>query len=111
MTEAEKITMLRAIGGWDDSDTVLSAFLDVAGGMVVTRCYPFGDGTETVPLKYEITQVKVANYLLNKRGAEGETGHTENGTSVSYSDGDVPRSVMGEIIPFSRLVAEHETTP
>ena len=40
-------------------------------------------------------------YLLNKRGAEGQTAHSENGISRSYEDGDVPPTLLRDIVPFA----------
>ena len=51
-----------------------------------------------------MTQVEVAAYLLNKRGAEGETAHSENGISRSYEDGDVPSSLLRDIVPYAGVV-------
>ena len=38
--------------------------------------------------------------MLNKRGAEGQTSHSENGISRSYENADIPESMLKSIIPF-----------
>lgn len=43
-------------------------------------------------------------YLLNKRGAEGQTAHSENGISRSYEDGDVPPTLLRDIVPFASVM-------
>ena len=46
MTKAEKVSYMRAIGNMADTqrftDTVLSAFLDLAADVIFERMYPFG---------------------------------------------------------------------
>lgn len=98
MTDAEKLTMLTSMTGETDSN-VLSTYLTLAKNVVVTRAYPFGTGEEEVPTPYHTVQVEIAAYMLNKRGAEGETAHSENGVSRSYEDGDIPPSLLRRITP------------
>lgn len=98
MTDAEKLTMLTSMTGETDSN-VLSTYLTLAKNVVVTRVYPFGTGEEEVPTPYHTVQVEIAAYMLNKRGAEGETAHSENGVSRSYEDGDIPPSLLRRITP------------
>ena len=47
-----------------------------------------------------MTQVEIAVYLMNKRGAEGESAHSENGVSRTYENGDVPASMLRGIVPM-----------
>lgn len=103
MTEKEMLAMVRAMGGFgnteDSSDDVLLAYLAIAGRKIIDRAYPYDDVTE-VPKRYHILQCEIAVYLLNKRGAEGETSHSENGISRSYENADVPESMLSVIVPF-----------
>ena len=103
MTEPDKLSMLKTMTGEQD-EVVLSTYLSIAGNKVLKRAYPFDDTQTVVPAKYEINQVEIAAYLLNKRGAEGQTAHSENGVSRSYEDGDVPPTLMREIVPFVGVV-------
>lgn len=104
MTNDEKIIMVRAMGEWgtdtDWSDDVLLAYLKIAGRKIIDRAYPYDDTIEEVPRRYEILQCEIAVYLLNKRGAEGEISHSENGISRSYEKADVPESMLSVITPF-----------
>ena len=59
------------------------AFLSVAGQKIIQRAYPFSVDVTEVPDKYATNQVEIACYLLNKRGAEGETYHSEGGINRS----------------------------
>ena len=100
MTDTAKLTMLTSMTGETDSE-VLSTYLSMAADIVNSRAFPFGDGTETMPSKYDHVQVRVAAYMLNKRGAEGEKYHIENGISRQYESGDIPLSLLRTIIPYT----------
>lgn len=100
MLEAEKIAMVKALSGETD-DSTASAYLALAGNKICRKAYPFDPTAQEVPEQYGYTQVEIAVYLLNKRGAEGETAHSENGISRSYEDGDIPASLMRQIVPMA----------
>lgn len=89
---------LSALTGETNSE-ILSTFLKIAADKVLRRAYPFDDSVTEVPKKYESVQLQIAAYLLNKRGAEGELTHAENGISRSYENGDVPASLLRDIVP------------
>lgn len=103
MTEVEKLSLLRVMVGQpnegDWSDDVLTSYLAIAGQKIINRAYPYDDSVTEVPRRYSYLQCDIANYLLNKRGAEGQTAHGENGVSRSYESADVPESMMSEIVP------------
>lgn len=101
MTNAEKQTMLKTMYGNSEEEAVLQAYLSLAAGAIIKRLFPFDDSkTENdIPEKYHSTQVNIANYLLGKRGAEGEFKHNENGIERTYESGDVPESMLRDIIP------------
>lgn len=99
MTDAEKLTALRAIVGGSDSDEVLSTYLMLAGSKIIAKAYPYKDDVTEVPAKYEYLQLEIAAYMLNKRGAEGQLVHTENGITRQYENADVPASMLKAIVP------------
>lgn len=105
MTDTEKLTMLKAMTGEKD-ESVLSTYLSIAGNKVLKRAYPFNSTVTVVPERYAYNQVEIAAYLVNKRGAEGETAHSENGISRSYEDGDVPPTLLREIVPCASLIGK-----
>lgn len=108
MLDAEKLIVLRSmIGSNDDpewNDDVLLTYLAIAGRKIINRAYPYKDSVDIVPPKYETLQCEIAAYLLNKRGAEGETSHSENGISRSYENADVPESLMSVVIPYCGVI-------
>ena len=103
MTDVEKLALLRVIVGQpnegDWSDDVLISYLSIAGRKIINRAYPYDDTVEEVPRRYGYHQCEIAAYLLNKRGAEGQLSHSENGISRSYGSADVPESMLSEIVP------------
>lgn len=109
MTEVEKLSLLRVMVGqpttdenW--SDNVLLSYLKIAGEKIIQRAYPYDDTVTEVPRRYGVLQCEIAQYLLNKRGAEGEISHNENGVNRTYESADVPESLMREVIPHIEVL-------
>ena len=100
MTESQKLEKLKALSGESD-EILLSTFLDIAGERILHRLYPFKSEVQEIPECYHLTQIDIAVYLLNKRGAEGETAHSENGISRSYESASVPESMLKHITPYA----------
>ena len=103
MTEVEKLSMLRVMVGQpnegDWSDDILISYLNMAGHKILNRAYPYDDTVTEVPRRYGYLQCDIAAYLLNKRGAEGQLSHSENGISRGYASADVPEAMLSEIVP------------
>lgn len=99
MTDAEKLTILRSMldSGDTTPDDVANTYLDAAEKAVINLAYPFGDGSEVMPEKYDYEQIEIALYMLNKRGAEGEIAHTEGGTARTFETADIPVSLRTRI--------------
>lgn len=109
MTDIDKLALCRVMVDksadeecW--SDDVLRLYLSVAAQKILSRAYPYDDTVTEVPRRYGVLQCEIAVYLLNKRGAEGETAHSENGVSRTYENADVPDSMLSEVIPHCGLV-------
>jgi hypothetical protein len=107
MDESRKIVMLKHM--LDDDGTpedVLLAYLDIAGQRILNRMYPYKEdytGLE-VPDRFAIVQLNVAVYLLNKRGAEGQVQHIENGVHRNYGSSDVPEEMLKDVYPFAQAI-------
>lgn len=109
MTDIEKLALCRVMVGQpntaeDWSDDVLNAYLTIAGRKILNRAYPYNDTVTEVPARYGYLQCEIATYLLNKRGAEGEMSHSENGISRTYENADVPDSMLADIIPYCGVI-------
>ena len=104
MDDSEKLLELRVITEADDDDTVLLSYLEQAKAIILNRMYPYLDETAyeglTVPKRFEYKQIRIAAYLLNKRGAEGEVQHIENGIHRNYKNADVPEDMLWDVFPM-----------
>lgn len=105
MTDAEKQAMLTHMTEETDGG-VLSTYLTLAKNAILARAFPYGDGTEELPAKYDTLQVEIAGFMLNRRGAEGEIVHLENGVSRHYEDGDIPSTLLRRITPVAATPKE-----
>ena len=88
MTNEEKQTALRGMVGGLDSEEVLSTYLFIAGQKIINIVFPYENDIKDVP------------YLLNKRGAEGQTQHSENGITRQYENADIPSSMLKSLTPY-----------
>lgn len=86
--------------------SALSAYLDIAESKILNRQYPFGvPENAEVETRYQQMQVEIAVFLYNKRGAEGETAHTENGVTRNYGGTtDVPPELLAQVTPYGMVV-------
>lgn len=77
--------------------TIADTYLKAAEKAVINLAFPYGDGNETMPEKYEYEQIEIAAYFINKMGAEGEIEHIEGGTHRHYESSDIPASLKSRI--------------
>lgn len=108
MTEAEQKMLLTTMTEELD-ERVLDAYLSIAGNKILRKAFPYDPSVTYVPDQYHYIQVEIAAYLINKRGAEGETAHSENGISRSYENGDIPSSLLREIVPVASILGRTST--
>ena len=99
MTEEVKIALVKAMSD-ETNDETIRAFLSLAGETI----YHYVDPYQTTTMEKALetcgsTQAKAAAYYLNKRGWDFESGHSENGVNRSYESGDLPSSILRELIP------------
>lgn len=108
MTDEEKLEIVRAMTEDTESDDdVFSTYLRIAGQKIVNRAYPYQNADEEpkgVPIKYEMLQCEIATYLINKRGADYQTAHSENGVNRTYGSADVPEDMLRVIVPKVRVL-------
>ena len=107
MTQEAKIARLRTmIEDQGDSDETLSVYLDLAGDKILNRMYPYKEDYTglVIPDRYASTQLKIAAYMLNKRGAEGQIQHIENGIHRNYGDADIPNGMLQDVVPFCQVI-------
>ena len=88
----------------NDNELELVDVLDSAKAIILSRRYPFGEQPDVLEKRYEDLQVRIAVELYNKRGVEGQTSHSENGVSRSYSSASVSEELLREITPKAGVV-------
>ena len=81
------------------SDLELEDILESAKAVILSRRFPFGEQPTEIEDKYKDLQIRIAVEMFNKRGAEGETAHSENGVSRSYASASVSEDLLKEITP------------
>jgi hypothetical protein len=85
------------------SDDVVNTFFQLSKNAILLKRFPYLQdiSEKELPSIYDSLCVRLAVYMYNKQGAEGEISHTENGVSIKWENGDLPESMMSEVIPMS----------
>ena len=106
MTMEKKIDILSQMMGDDIDRGILGVYLELAAQKVLNRMYPFKDDYEglVVPDRYVAVQLKIANYMINKIGAEGQIQHIENGIHRNYGDADIPDGMLKDVVPHAQAI-------
>ena len=104
MTTAEKIEYTATLLDHAVSSDIISAYLEAAAEGILRKRYPFGSCQKEVPDQYSRLQCEIAGYLINKRGAEGQLSHNENGVSRSYEASYIPSSMLKWVIPYCGVI-------
>jgi len=86
MTEADKIAYVKCLIGDSEeaTDEVITAYLLKAKMAILNRRYTTMPDNPIFPKRYDIVQCELAERYFNRRGAEGEISHNENGINRSY---------------------------
>ena len=107
MTREQKVRLLsKMIDSDTEEEDILGLYLDLAGDKILNRMYPYTEDYEglEVPARYDMIQLNIATYLLNKRGAEGQLIHSENGISRTYGSADIPPAMLSVVTPFCEVM-------
>ena len=91
-------------------DALLSEMLDAAKWAYAELRFPATsytvdeDGAPVVEPRYSGWVISAAVELYNKLGAEGQTGHNENGVNRTYESADLSASLRSRITPVVGVV-------
>lgn len=104
------MTQLEMLKAWMPDvtdDALLESALERAKLGILELRFPLGYDPETQDLEpqYKGLQIEWAMELIAKMGAEGETGHSDNGVSRSYENAGVSNSLKRRVIPCGKVVA------
>ena len=83
----------------NDNELELEDVLESAKAVILSRRYPFGEQPLEIEDRYKDLQIRIAVEMYNKRGVEGQTSHSENGVSRTYSSANVSEELLREITP------------
>ena len=86
------------------TDTELEDILESAKAVILSRRFPFNEWPDEIEDRYKDLQIRIAVEMFSKRGAEGETSHSENGVSRSYASAGVSEDLLSEITPKAGVV-------
>ena len=101
MTDEKMVAAVKALVGDSRFDGLVPHYLEIAKSAVVSRLFPYANRTwEDVPAKHHARTVDIAVYLVNRRGAEGETSHQESGISRSYESAGIPKRLLSGMPPY-----------
>ena len=81
------------------NDVELEDILESAKAVILSRRFPFGEQPTELEPKYMDLQIRIAVEMYNKRDVDGQTSHSENGVSRSYSSASVSEELLREITP------------
>ena len=107
MTKEKKIELLGLLMENEYVDpAVLELYLYLAAQKILNKMYPYKENYDglDVPDRYTSVQLKVAQYMLNKRGAEGQIQHIENGIHRNYGSADIPDGMLAEIVTYCQAI-------
>jgi len=82
------------LGDPNENDDLLNFYLDSAKDIICDL-----RNSNEVEYKYYTVQIRMAIEMYNKRGAEGQVGHGENGISRTYSTADVSEALLSQVTP------------
>ena len=86
------------------TDVELEDILESAKAVILSKRFPFGEQPTELEERYKDLQIRIAVEMFAKRGAEGETAHSENGVSRTYASANVSEDLLREITPKAGVV-------
>lgn len=84
----------------EEDGRLLSDCLESARSAILARRFPYQEPPDEVPAQYADLQFRIAMDLYNRIGAEGQTGHSENGVSRTFESSWISEQLLHEVIPL-----------
>lgn len=85
----------------EENDDILTDILESAKNIILARRFPYA---KTMPdelePQYIDLQIRCAQDMYNRLGAEGQLSHSENGISRSWGAEWVSSQLLEEIVPM-----------
>lgn len=112
MTDEEKLETLQTLledGGALPSEDKLTKYLELAGKEILNWMYHLVGGVpedvESVPARYEVTQIYSVVAGFTHAGAEGERSHSENGVAHVFIYSDMLDYIHNNVLAYVRVGA------
>lgn len=104
MTDIERLQIRLGLEADQDVD-LLNELLVSSESAIMARRFPFKwTIPPDFPPQYNDLKLRIAADLYNKRGAEGQLIHSENGTQRSYESAWISESLLREVTPVVGVV-------
>lgn len=111
MTDGDKLELAEKLAGVeaadsDSSSLLADVYLPAAMWVILEARNPFDAelSESSWEARYDCLQCEIAVDLFNRRGAEGEVSHKENGVDRTWASANVSRALMQRIVPKAKVV-------
>ena len=107
MTEAEKLSMVKSMLGFEDTSEAekLMAYLTASQKEILGWRYSYCEVIPTeIPAEYEMTQVFAVIAGYSQSGAENQVSHNENGISRTFKYEDMIAYIRSHVTPFVGVI-------
>lgn len=108
LSDGDKVSLTRTLCGVEEGahDALLTSYLALARGRILALRNPFSadPDAEAWEPRYDTLQCEFAADMYNRRGAEGETSHTEGGITRKWGTDSVSRGLVQRVVPKGRAV-------
>lgn len=91
--------------GENYTDALLSDLLESAKYIIFEHRFPYSEYPTEVEPRYQNLQLQIAVELFGKLGADGQTGHSENGITRTWASADVSPALLNRITPVIKVVS------
>lgn len=84
-------------------EDLMADCVEMAKNAILGRRFPYQEWPSDIEPRYQDLQVRIAVDLYNKIGAEGETGHSENGITRNYESSWISEQLLSEVTPYCKV--------
>lgn len=89
---------------YKNESELLCAYAYDAEQIAVNTVYPFDETAELPDTPFYRSWIaRAAIEMLFKRGAEGQTAHSESGVSRTYENSGISQSLLNELTPKGKM--------
>lgn len=88
-----------------DAALVRDVYMPLARDVILRARNPFAEDPSAVEWesRFDALQCEIAADMFNRRGAEGELVHNENGVNRTWASAGVSKHLMARIVPRAKV--------